>query len=459
MLNKTLNTKIMSTIPLISSIKYPIQDSEMGTDYILPKAEDDNNVSKKESDKMVSQILGMTVNELEPDDDTTDYCSNIPLAPGTIVRYAEKGTQYEVVKFLSKGSFANTYLVTNPENELLVLKEFYPKGTNRCNNGTLPIGTSVPDSYVVERMLDKFKKEPERIFSHFLTGGEQATCINDDMSFDEAMLAARKEVGKGGSFIWNGKIFSTYTPKEKNELNLVLPRTQCFECFGNHYYVMERGEGMTLHKYMEVKEGHIDPNLILKIMQQLTIAVCNIHRMQLIHQDLSPKNITLNVDENGEVHLKIIDLGLVVSLKNVTKENGKKVSFLKGGTIGFNDVFYNGHIYNDCLDQYYLVDIYSLGAILYYMMFFKDAYKWDDSKQMMFASEIQKMHTPEKTDSVLLEIEKTSEDNERNKMLMYECYKLAKDATACTTDDFSNRIQSADEFLNRIQEIRKTFES
>ncbi len=442
----------MRTTPLISSLKYSVQDSGMRTDCILSKTKDDKNAS---------HISEMEVNKMESGNGTTENSSNIPLEPGTIIHYAEKGTQYEVVKFLGKGSFANTYTVINPEGELLVLKEFCPKNAKRCKNGTLTISVSDVNADVVRLLLEKFKKEPDFILYHFLKGGGEATCINDDMSFDEAMEAARKEVGKGGSFTWNGKTFSTYTLKEKNELNLVLPRTQCFECFGNHYYVMERGEGVTLRKYMEEKEGHKDSSLILKIMQQLTIAVCNIHRMQLVHQDLSPENIILYVDENGGVQLKIIDFGLVVSLKNITKENDRKVSFLKGGTIGFSDVFHNEHIYNQYLDQYYLVDIYSLGAILYYMMFYKDAYKWDESTQMMFASEIKKMHTLEKVDPVQpgTEREGVSEDNEQYRMLMHECYKLAKDATACTADDFSNRIQSADEFLNRIQEIRKTFES
>lgn len=451
----------MNTRPLINSVKHAFQDSDMGTDYFLHEAKDDNNTSREDSDKITSQISGIEMNKMVSGDNTTEYSSGIPLKPGTIIHYAEKGTQYKVVKFLGKGSFANTYTVINPEGELLVLKEFCPKNAKRCKKGTLAISVSDVNTNVIRLLREKFKKETDFILYHFLTGGKEATCINDDMSFDEAMEAARKEVGKGGSFTWNGMVFSTYTSKEKNELNLVLPRTKCFECFGNLYYVMERGEGMTLHKYMEKKEGRKDPNLILKIMQQLTIAVCNIHRMQLVYQDLSPENIILNVDENGEVQLKIIDFSLVVSLKDITIENDKKASFLKGGTYGFTDVFHNEHIYNDCLYQYYLVDIYSLGAILYYMMFFKDSYKWDDSTQMMFASEISKMHTLEKVDPSQTgsEREEVSEDNERNRKLMYECYKLVKDATACTADDFSNRIQSAVEFLNRIQEIRKAFES
>ncbi len=41
-----------------------------------------------------------------------------------------------------------------------------------------------------------------------------ATTINDEMSFGDALEAARAELGAGGAFEWNGKIYTTYTPEE-----------------------------------------------------------------------------------------------------------------------------------------------------------------------------------------------------------------------------------------------------
>lgn len=38
----------------------------------------------------------------------------------------------------------------------------------------------------------------------------EATGLNDEMSFKEAFASAREEVGKGGAFVWHGKVYGTY---------------------------------------------------------------------------------------------------------------------------------------------------------------------------------------------------------------------------------------------------------
>lgn len=41
-----------------------------------------------------------------------------------------------------------------------------------------------------------------------------AANVNDDMTFSQAFDAARQEVGPGGVFIWQGRIYNTYTAEE-----------------------------------------------------------------------------------------------------------------------------------------------------------------------------------------------------------------------------------------------------
>ena len=43
---------------------------------------------------------------------------------------------------------------------------------------------------------------------------ETATGVNDEMSFNEAFSAARAEVGPGGVFEWNGKLYNTFKAEE-----------------------------------------------------------------------------------------------------------------------------------------------------------------------------------------------------------------------------------------------------
>lgn len=47
---------------------------------------------------------------------------------------------------------------------------------------------------------------------------EQATSVQEDMSFSEAFAAAREEVGPGGFFEWHGNIYNTYTQSEYESL-------------------------------------------------------------------------------------------------------------------------------------------------------------------------------------------------------------------------------------------------
>lgn len=46
-----------------------------------------------------------------------------------------------------------------------------------------------------------------------------ASSVSDDMSFAEAFITAREEVGPGGVFEWNGKIYNTYYTEEWDNLS------------------------------------------------------------------------------------------------------------------------------------------------------------------------------------------------------------------------------------------------
>ena len=59
----------------------------------------------------------------------------------------------------------------------------------------------------------------EEVQADDITGNDNmqvktATEVNDEMSFGEAFSAARAEVGSGGVFEWNGKLYNTFTAEE-----------------------------------------------------------------------------------------------------------------------------------------------------------------------------------------------------------------------------------------------------
>ena len=125
------------------------------------------------------------------------------------------------------------------------------------------------------------------------------------------------------------------------------------------------------------------------------------------------------------------------------------------GTRGFSDVFYNSELYKAHPTNINLVDIYSLGAMLYFMTIFKGADCWTEEMGADLSLEIRSMHKWENRDYIPSPIsENDSPDDSYRKMLRNECYALAKEATTSDpADGFKDRIQSAGEFKNRIQRM------
>ena len=402
------------------------------------------------------------------------YMDSIELPNGTEVVCPETGAIYKIVKYMNSGSFGNTYHVVG-QNKDYVLKEFCPKGAIRRKND-LKIEFAHVDysSDTIKDAEEKFRKEPERIGKLFEVGKAKATNVSDDMNLDDAHRAARDEVGPGGIFEWGGIIRSTYTDEEKKKLNLAFPETNCFEFKGNLYYVMERAKGKTLFEFMaNIKSGNKkDLDLILKIMEQLAIAVQNIHQdMKCVHLDLSPGNIIFNLTENNQVQLKVIDFGMAANLEKIkedierykedieqNKDNKEKKlgSYISGGTKGFTDAFTEGRkpLYWRNPEHIELIDIFSMGAILYFMVIFKSSTIWRKDMEDLLIKEILDMHIYQKKDYLPCII--SNEDNYEvafTKELTNQIYLLAKKATACTQTGFDNRFQSAGEFLIEIHKL------
>lgn len=251
-----------------------------------------------------------------------------PLPVGTRRVYTDndKNTATYIIKrFVQRGGFALTYEVelVGLKDSRLILKEFCPKNARRHRTGT--IENTRDENY--SKGLSKFRREPDRI------------------DWIKQNLNNNKDLAE----------------------HVALSRTPVFRSKeGNSYFVQDFVEGETLMEFMSRPVKGCTPmsvSLALDIAVALCKAVSVIHHAGIAHMDLAPGNIIFK-RKKGSVELKVIDFGLSTT---VDKKGGSG-SAINGGTPGFLDQQLTQ--YDTKNIDYRNADIFSIGALLNYMLFF-----------------------------------------------------------------------------------------
>jgi serine/threonine-protein kinase len=83
---------------------------------------------------------------------------------------------------------------------------------------------------------------------------------------------------------------------------------------GNAFIVMEFIEGVTLEDLLRAA-GPPPPPLTLEVAEQSLRALGYLHRRSIVHRDISPDNLMLTQNEDGEPRVKLIDLGIAKALE------------------------------------------------------------------------------------------------------------------------------------------------
>lgn len=118
------------------------------------------------------------------------------------------------------------------------------------------------------------------------------------------------------------------------------------------YIVMEFLDGMSLKKYLQRKGGKISVDEILTIMRPVMDSLIQVHKIGLIHRDISPDNILIT--KYNEV--KLIDFGAA----KYSNPDGRSLSIvLKQG-------FAPPEQYDSHGEQGPWTDVYALGVTIYY---------------------------------------------------------------------------------------------
>lgn len=125
-----------------------------------------------------------------------------------------------------------------------------------------------------------------------------------------------------------------------------------FSANGTAYIVMEFLDGVSLKKYLQRKGGKISADEVLTIMRPVMDSLTQVHKIGLIHRDISPDNILIT--KFNEV--KLIDFGAA----KYSNPDGKSMSIvLKQG-------FAPPEQYDTHGEQGPWTDVYALGVTIYY---------------------------------------------------------------------------------------------
>lgn len=233
------------------------------------------------------------------------------LDPGTII--SSGTTTYTIKEILGSGAFGITYLATGqikigniPLEVPFAIKEHFMQSCFRNKNGTTVLCT--PGS----------KEDVELSRKDFLTEAKrlQQLC---------------------------------------NKTKHIVKVNEAFESNGTAYYVMEYLSGGSMKAC--TKQQAVD------YMLQIAEAVKVLHDNRVLHLDIKPSNVILKVDEDtSDTYPVLIDFGITKHFDDSGKPTTTPNS--KGASPGYAPI----EQYDDVTTFSPAIDIYAMGATLFYML-------------------------------------------------------------------------------------------
>lgn len=231
----------------------------------------------------------------------SDY--SFSLAAGIVLK-----ERYRITRTIGMGGFGITYEVYDmQENRKCAVKEFVPRG----------IVTREEDGCI----LSTISPSKQGIFDH-----------GKERFMEEAQILNRlRNVSS---------VVSVYDFFNEN---------------GTCYFVMEFLEGAPLNKLVKALNGKMPLDIVLNIAKEVGEALCEVHKYNIFHRDISPDNIFITM--KGEI--KLIDFG---NAKNLIRNDEEKLSVvLKPGFAPLEQYSSKGK-------QGRYTDVYALASTIYYVL-------------------------------------------------------------------------------------------
>ena len=214
--------------------------------------------------------------------------------------------QYVIESYLSSGGFGVTYLARDSLDRQVVIKECYP----------------------------------------------EAICTRSHQT-----VVARSSTFQGEF----GSLIEMFVREARNLAQLRHPHIvgvhQVFENYGTAYMALDLVQGQDLLAMLEAGEAQLSPGKVKKLLLKLLDAMATVHDHDMLHRDISPDNILVDVWGNPV----LIDFG-------AAREQASKKSRAVSHLMVVKDGYSPQEFYISGNQQGPFSDIYSLAATFYHLI-------------------------------------------------------------------------------------------
>jgi serine/threonine protein kinase/Tfp pilus assembly protein PilF len=210
-----------------------------------------------------------------------------------------------------------------------------------------------------------------------------------------------------------------------------------FEEIGEHsFIVMQYIEGQTLSDLIRKKA--LKSGQVVSLARQITNALADAHAHGIIHRDIKPKNIMVTPSEQ----VKVLDFGLAKTIQKNLEDATESISHLSREGILVGTIAYMSpeQLRGERLD--YRTDIFSLGTVLYEMIWGKNPFAHKADSRSKSNAEV--------ISSIM------SDQPPSLRQVSIDCPKdFDHVVTKCLRKDPADRYQSAAELLIDLDNLQK----
>ena len=246
---------------------------------------------------------------------------------------------------------------------------------------TLPVGTILTggqNSYHVEDVLGQggygitYKvwaiikngqipvKVPFAVKEHFVNG--RCHRAADGITVEYSQEAAEDVEESLKDFVKEGRLLNKICQADDEAVRYIVPVNEVIETNNTAYFVMQYLEGGSLRR-MVLNSGAMTEERALTLINPIARAVDFIHHHKVLHMDIKPENIVMHRDlMTGQEEPVLIDFGVSLHFNKKGGLTSKHTSI--GHTEGFSPIEQYGAV--ETFAPW--IDVYALGATLYYLL-------------------------------------------------------------------------------------------